>query len=252
MNFKAFLEDAETDEITPEELAADAQAKNQAMKVTDAPESLQWIDPDDFYNKDGIFTFFYSPRWLEPPLYIGWAKKSHKQMMRDKEMEPNGAAYAGQMIAGRYGFVPLRDGVVPIVTFWTNNYPNLIKSALMAMWSQRLIHPESYMFMGGDNKGKIKEMITAGIPDNFRQAADQKVDIGGRKYSISELPAFLHSLPAASQEHKEIVAFICANKDKYPILKGIGYKLKCIPQETPAPKMTLQQRYLFQSESYEL
>lgn len=243
LNFKLFLEnewliDDPDDPGLLDQIHSDnseIQPENQ-WKLPSASSIYGTIDPDDFYNRNGVFTFSYSERKVNGEtegLRVTHSKTAHRQYLPlSQDRSP--------IITGRYG---LYSGITPIVTIWSNSHPYLIKSCLKELWNKNLIHKQSYLFIGGDNLGKVHDFIFSKVPAKFKQEAGQEVELPSGKYLLRELPALLHTLPSSSDKHKEICQFICKNHDKYPILKNFLSKAGC-NQITQQPKTTLQQRML--------
>lgn len=249
LNFKAFCEASDD----KEEFANFVRMKNNSIEP---PFKMPiQIDPDDLYHEGGIFTFIYSLKAYTPPgLLIASRLTTHREIVNRPNIKlHNNYGETPSSVSGRYG---LYENTTPVVALWNHNISSLVKETLKTLWTERLIHPESYLCIAGSETQKtkplVKEVIFGHIPDQYKTQASEEVEIMGKKYSLRELPMFLHVLPAASQEHKNISAFICSNMAKYPVLKGLAYKVKC-PETQPlyAPKMTLQQRQLFNtSESH--
>lgn len=241
--FKQFLEQYDDDAVSPEEVASDAQKVNARLKPP-FDEVPDYVDPDDFLNHAGVFTFSYSYRRIkkdsdyEPEgLVIDHAKTMHRHMLQGRDVYYDDLKKP--IITGRYG---LHHNNTPIVTFWETNKYDMVKDSLKQMWTQKLIHPESYLFIN-DNKGKVRDFILPNSSGRLQSQVSQEVDIAGQKYSIRELPMYLHTLPDSSPVRQQIAAFICDNKDKYPILANLAAKAKCNQSAIyNKPRPTLQQR----------
>lgn len=237
MSFRQFLEYEKTEEFDPEELLADIHRHNSHMNnIGIIPEDAP-IDPDDFYNKGGIFSFTYSTRkvkrgneWqpegleISPP-YVPHRRSIYWNQAHWEDHTP--------IMSGRYGVYEKDGQETPVLAIWVSRagqgvVDRFLKPAVAQMWDKHLIHPETILSLDHLGlQGKVRDLFRPKVPNRKKAAAAQEVEIGGRTYRLYELPALLHSLPSGSATHQQISYFICNNHDKYPILKNFLVKAGC-------------------------
>lgn len=236
MQFKFWLDHVE-DEWTIEELIPDIHSANSSVNIEGTPPD--YCDPDDLYNRGGIFSFTYSLRKIlkknelvPERLVIAPSGLTHRYLV--------GLNYSGDnyhILSGRYG---IKDSF-PIVAFWANPNNSLLIMCLKEL--KNLVHAESLVYINGENNGSIQIRIK-------NPSKVQKITIGSKEYNLFDLPALLHSLSSASAEHKNIRDFICTNHEKYPFLNQFLGRARCVePNQNYEIESSRRKRYWATSES---
>ena len=223
MKFKYWLENEDNDDWTPEEIEQNAQSGT--ANLTPPFNPPEYCDPDDFYqgHGGGLFTFTYSQREVKNPdtqqpepeglRLSSWAD-THRNMANK-----NYSTSKLPILCGRYG---VKNGT-PIVAFWDATKRYLLLPCLKELLQRNLVRQDAYVYSNGDNAGTVAKIL------KIRQAPAAKkaemVQIGSKQYSLYEIPALLHSLPAGSDEHRQIAAYIC--QTQHPYLQQFKQRAKC-------------------------
>lgn len=204
---------------------------------------FRYLDPDDYYGdivSGGLFTFTYSDRKIQTPdgqtkkegLVIAPPWKNHRYVMSINKAVKDDYDY--EMLTGRYGITEH----TPILAVWEHEN-SLLNECISVMLENNIIHPDYFLYIDGL------------YANNKKEDDDEVVDVNGRQYKLRSIPGLLHSLPSMSPEHESIRQFVCANHDKYPFLKNVLGKAKCVNYYKPrTPEWDRRQQYWPTSETH--
>jgi hypothetical protein len=104
----------------------------------------------------------------------------------------------------------------PMISLWDTSDED-IKSMLAALEQHpkaskiKNIH-DAHIIVNGDYVGTAKQFLTGPATASSKEGSRQ-IEIGGRTYSVNQLPALLHTLPKLSPERQAIEDYLQHNND---------------------------------------